>query len=45
MKEMEDNYHLLRVGQAFGRRFPVRISTFRTAGDFFRGSLCEQPGW
>lgn len=42
---MEDNYKLFLVEQAFGALFPVRISTFKTGGNHFHGSLCELPGW
>jgi len=41
----EDNYRLFLAEQVFSRYFPVRISTFRTPGDWFHGALCDAPGW
>ncbi len=41
----EDNYKLFLVEQAFGRMFPVRISTFKTKDRGFHGWLCEDKGW
>ena len=41
----EDNYRLFLVEQVFSRFFPVRISTFRTPGDWFHAALCEARGW
>ena len=42
---LEDNYKLFLAEQAFGAFFPVRISTFRTEGDYYHGRLCDLPGW
>jgi hypothetical protein len=41
----EDNYKLFLVEKAFGERFPVRISTFKTGSPRYQGYLCEDTGW
>jgi hypothetical protein len=42
---LADNYKLFLVEQAFGRMFPVRISTFKTKDRGFHGYLCDDKGW